>query len=425
MKFEPTLHKLSNGATILLDPMDIETVTMKIRVNGGTRVEKPDEYGISHFLEHMLFNGTAKYPTTKAIRDVINDSGGVLSGLTGIERTVYYGRILAENFHVLLDVLSDIVLNPKLAQEDVDIERGVVNQEIKRSQADQVRQFNGLVRSHLFAGSYLDRYDGLGSPENLESFTSSVLADYKRAKYTANNIIIGISGKLGDKDKILKDLETLFGDVKSAENVSAEPGKVNPSVVYDVRNDKKQTKIFIGFENGYPDESKYYYETMCLGVFANSLAKRLVEEIRDKRGLVYNFTDTGYGDRFLNVNGFMTSLSPGKLVEMISCLASGCYDMLRRNPVASEELNRRNIMARLARANFFESSAQRRDKLISFYADHGYLYNQAEFDEMRARITIDDVMKYSADYFSAPLNIIAQGPKCDIDMRAVWDENFK
>ena len=74
MKYNPTLHKLSNGITVILDPMDLETTNMKIRINGGARIEQPHEYGISHFIEHMLFTGTEKYPTAKIVRDTMRDN---------------------------------------------------------------------------------------------------------------------------------------------------------------------------------------------------------------------------------------------------------------------------------------------------------------------------------------------------------------
>lgn len=425
MKFEPSMHKLSNGITVFLDPIDIETVAMKIRINGGTRIEKPSEYGISHFLEHMLFMGSEKYPTSKIGRDLISDNGGVRGGATDLECTVYSGRILAENFHVLMDVLSDMILNPLILPTEIEKERGVIIQEKKRSLDNEDRKFNNIVNGNLFKNSYLEKYDGLGEYKNIESFTREELLKYKDEKYTANNIVIGISGNFGNAQKILNDLENLFGSVPTGTDIKAVLPVVIPTVTYDVRDDRKQTKLFVGFENGYPDERKYDYESICLGVFESALGRRISEEVREKRGLAYGIGVAGYGDRYVGVNGIMTSLSPEKLSDAIAAIASVCYDALHRNPVTIEELNRKKVMVRLGRADFMESSTSRRDKLITFYSMYGDLYNPDEFDEMRARITIEDVMKYSASCFDAPLNIIASGPSCDIDMRQVWTENFK
>ena len=162
MKFEPQLHKLSNGVAVLFDSMDIETVSMKIRINGGTKLEKPDEFGISHFIEHMLFNGTEKYTTTKITRDILNDNGGTRGGSTSLSRTEYHGRILVENFHVLLVVLEDMVLNIKIVIHDIEKERVVIIQEKKRSQDDEIRTYNWLIHKNIFPNSYFEKYDGLG-----------------------------------------------------------------------------------------------------------------------------------------------------------------------------------------------------------------------------------------------------------------------
>jgi predicted Zn-dependent peptidase len=425
MKFEPTLHKLSNGVTVIFDPMDIETANMKILIKGGSRIEKTEEYGITHFLEHMLLNGTEKYPTNKIMRDLLADNGGTCNAGTAVAWTECYGRILAENFPVLMDVLVEMVACPLLSQSEINKERAIVIQEIKRSRDNTDRQFNGVVKKNLFPNSYLERYDTMGGEETLKTFNHEELVKYKTEKYTANNIIVAISGKFWDKEEILAVLEKKLGGIKIAPDHAVDPGKLNPSIVYDVRNDKKQTKIFIGFDEMYPDERKYDYEEMCVAAFESALIRRLIEDVRLKKGLAYSFGMSGYGDRFLGCNGFMTALSPEKLQEMIASIASGCYDIIHRNPITQEELNRKKTMVKLGHADFFESSIARLDKLIGFYASYGDLYDPAEFDVLRAKMNVDDVMKYSKDYFSRTISIIAQGPECEIDMKAIWDENFK
>ena len=425
MKYNPTLHKLSNGITVILDPMDLETTNMKIRINGGASIEQPHEYGISHFIEHMLFTGTEKYPSAKIVRVTMRDTGGTRGGSTYPYKTEYYGRILAENLPVLIDVLSEMILHPLMREENIVKEREVINQEIKRSQDDQGRQFNGLVKSNIFPNSYLKRYDTMGSPETLGGFTREILLQYMADKYNANNIIIGLSGKIEDPDKILADLENRFGKIPSGKVYEFDSGTVNPTVIYDVRDDKKQTKLFIGFENGWPDERKYFYEDICSSVFESALSLRLFEEIRDNLGLVYSYGGSGYGDRFIGCNGVMTALSPENLEKVIASTASGCYDIMHRNPVTADELRRKNTMIKLGRADFSESASSRCDRLINFYANHGEIYNPSEFDTLREKMTIKDVMKYSADYFANPISMIAQGPACDIDMLKIWNDNFK
>ena len=425
MKFAPTLHRLSNGIAVLLDPMDIETASMEIFVKGGGRVEKPAEYGIAHFLEHMILSGSGKYPSAKAVKDFLNDNGGTRDGLTGMDRTAYYGRILSENFHALLDVLTDAVQNPLIAPETMEGERGVIMQEMKRYEDNQNRQFDWLVRKNLFAGSYLARYNTVGNAETINSFARADLVGYKNERYTAENIIIGISGKFPGADVVLTDLEKSFGGIPRGNGCDAPAPEITPSIVYDVRPDRRQTKLFIGFGALYPDERKYDFELACVEIFGLALSRRLYEDVRYDRGLVYAFGADGYGDRYAEVNGFSTALSPEKLGDLIAAVARGCYDMAHRNPITGDELNRRRAMIKLNMADFYESSERRLGRMLDFYADFGELYDPAWFDALRARMTPDDVMKHSAGYFSKPLNIVAEGPPCDIDPAAVWKDNYK
>jgi predicted Zn-dependent peptidase len=425
MKFNPTLHKLSNGITVILDPMDLETVSMQITIRGGSRIEQPHEFGISHFIEHMLFDGSKRYPSSKIAREFLNDNGGTRGGSTNVSYTTYDGRILADNFDALIDVLCDMIVNPLFDKAEFEKERNVIIQEIHRSRDNDGRQFNDVVKRNLFVGSYLEKYDNMGSAETLGAMTTADLINYKNKHYTANNIIIGISGKINDAAHVLEMLEKLLGAIPVGDDIVIHHSDVKPSVVYDVRNDKKQTRLAVLTEYIYGWERKYDYERMCTGVFENALGRRLFDNIRDKRGLVYSFGFTGYGDMYTDVCGFATALSPEKLSECIAAMANECYDILHRNPVTIEELNRKNTMTKLSRADFMESAGRRSDKLVGFYAAHGELYDPAEFDKMRGKMTIDDVMKYSADYFKNPISIIAMGPVCDIDLKQIWDENFK
>lgn len=424
MKFEPTLHKLSNDITVIMDPMDIETVNMKIYIRGGSRIEQPHEYGISHFIEHMLFVGTKRFPTRQNCNDFLQDYGGTRNGGTSSSYTAYYGRILSENASILIDVLSDMFFNSTIESEKINTESDIITQEIKRSRDDEERKFSYLVTSNVLKDSYLAKYDNMGTFDTIKSFSRQDLINYKNNKYTANNIIIGIGGKISDKEKILENLESLFSSIKSGDEAVYDSGTINPSIIYDEQSDKKQTRLSITFEFLYPDLRQYDYELMCVSAFESALHRRLYEEIR-KQGLAYNFSLDSYGDRFVGVDGFYTSLSPEKLDDMVRVIAEFSSDILNKNPITDAELNRKNAMIKLRRADFMESSTKRIDKLLSFYDRFNELYDPKVFDKMREKMTTSDIMKHSANYFSSPINIIAQGPKCDIDMKKIWEDNFK
>lgn len=424
MKFAPSLHKLSNGITVLLDPMDIETVAMKILIKSGGAIEPMSEMGVSHFLEHMAFNGTQNYPTTKILRDTIHTNSGTFNAYTDFLSTAFHGRIIAEKFPVLFDILSDLVLNPLIRQEDVDKERNIIIQELKRGQDDPARQFFDIVRKNVFPDSYYGQKDLIGTIETLNTFNADILRQYKNQQYTPNKIIIAISGNFGDSDLILNEITNRFGSLKPLPYDEPEIQSLTPSILYDVKNEKKQTVLFIGSQEPYPDIRKYDYELMCLNVLIETLLNRLMEDIRHRQGLTYNFASSGYGNDYIYLQGFKTSMSPDKLPQVIKSIAHGVYDILNVNPITQAELDRYLAEVKLLRADFFESALKRRDRLVRFYADYKQLYDPNEFDELRSDLTIEDIKKHSANYFSNPISIIAQGPQCDIDMKSIWDENF-
>ena len=118
MKFEPKLYHLSNGVTVILDPMDIETTYVQIDFFTGAKDEQPNEYGITHFCEHMLNKGTTRFPTKKAILDFLDYNGGSTNASTSDVKVSLNGRIIAENLNVLLDLFAD-QLNNSLFDEKV------------------------------------------------------------------------------------------------------------------------------------------------------------------------------------------------------------------------------------------------------------------------------------------------------------------
>ena len=134
MKYNPTLHKLSNGVTVILDPMDIETVAIKVYFTTGTRDELPHEYGITHFCEHMLCKGTTRFPTRTAIQNFLDEHAGVSNAFTSLTELRFHGRIIGENLDKLIDVLSDQLQNSLFLPERIELERLVILDELRRSQ---------------------------------------------------------------------------------------------------------------------------------------------------------------------------------------------------------------------------------------------------------------------------------------------------
>ena len=150
MKFEPQLHKLPNGITVILDPMDLETVTFKVLFRTGSRDEKPNEYGLTHFCEHMLCKGTPRFPDRKSAEEYLDYYSATRNACTGNAQLSFYGRIIAENTEKLVDFIGDQLQNSLFDPKKIDIEHGVVCDELRRALDNPFRQYDDFLSKTLF-----------------------------------------------------------------------------------------------------------------------------------------------------------------------------------------------------------------------------------------------------------------------------------
>ena len=209
MKYNPSLHKLSNGITVILDPMDIETVSVKVCFQTGMRDEKPNEYGLTHFCEHMLCKGTKKLPNKKAIDDYMDYNGATRNAGTGQAETAFYGRVLAENVNVLVDFFADALQNSLFDEKKIEIERNVICDERRRALDQPGNQFVDFISKNLFNYTTFSTR-GIGSEENIRSFTRNQMLEFIGRRFSAKNCIICLSGRLDNPSEVLKNIERGF-----------------------------------------------------------------------------------------------------------------------------------------------------------------------------------------------------------------------
>ena len=194
-----TTHTLSNGLRVAVDEMpELKTASIIVRVNAGTRNEKEEENGIAHFLEHMAFKGT-KTRTALEIAEKIEDIGGYLNAGTGYEETDYMVKVLSEHLEIGLDVLSDIILNSTFHDKEIEVERGVILQEI----AMYLDIPDDVVADLLRNISYPDQPLGrsiLGSANNIKKFKRKDFFGFVQKYYHPKQIIITVAGGVKSSD---------------------------------------------------------------------------------------------------------------------------------------------------------------------------------------------------------------------------------
>ncbi len=424
MQYNPTLHKLSNGVTVILDPMDLETANVKVLFRTGSRDEAPHEYGITHFCEHMLCKGTERFPKQRDIKEYLEYHGGTRNASTGNNRICFYGRIIAENLNVLIDLIGDQIQNSLFDTEKIELERKVIADERRRALDNPDRQFTDFISGKLFNYAVFS-YRNLGPFENIASFTREQMLDFLSRRLSAKNCIICISGKINNPDSVLKHLEKTFAFLPSQDVSENTAITYTPTIAHNLQSDKKNIKLDIYFPEIWESTFENRFQNMCVGKFEKHLIQELHQVVRQQHGLVYGLGGASAGNEKFGVCGICTETAAENIAQVVALIASTSYKVYTQNTITDDVLDRFRNINKLGRADFLESAGRRCDTLISDYRWFDCLHDFYEISTLSDSATRDDVIKYSRGYFDGPISIITQGADFSDDLGAVWYENFK
>ncbi|MCL5795269.1 MAG: insulinase family protein [Patescibacteria group bacterium] len=185
---------LANGLRIITVPMQqTKAVSLILETGVGSRYEEKNQNGLSHFIEHMCFKGTKKRPTTLDISKELDSIGANYNAFTSEEQTVYFARAEASHFPLILDILSDMILNSKFASEEIEREKGVIIEEINMYQDLPQRYVQDLAKNLLYGDTSLGRSTA-GTVEIVSKFKQADFLRYRQGFYTPDNMVVVIAG---------------------------------------------------------------------------------------------------------------------------------------------------------------------------------------------------------------------------------------
>jgi predicted Zn-dependent peptidase len=262
----------------------VRSISIGVWLTRGSRHETAERGGIAHFVEHMLFKGTATR-SAEDIAQAIDSIGGQLDAFTAKEYASYYIKVLDEHLPLAIDVLSDIVLHPAFAAEDIEREKKVVVEEIKMVEDTPDDLVHELFTQGFWENHPLGR-PILGTRETVESFNSDLLRSYFVNAYTPRNLIVSAVGNL-EHERVRELVEEKFGSLKTGgESISEEPPTVVPKI--QIRNkDLEQSHLCVG-ASSYPQNHEDRYASYVLNtLLGGSMSSRLFQNVREKRGLAY------------------------------------------------------------------------------------------------------------------------------------------
>lgn len=425
MKYEPTLHKLSNGAAVILDPMDAATTYVIVNFKTGSRDESPSEHGLTHFCEHMLCAGTRRFKTSMDINDYVEDNGGIRGAYTSDKYIRLYGNIVAENSGVLLDVFSDQLQNSVLDKDVLERERMVVADELRRALDDQSRNDSEFVFKNIMHGDY-SSYRTLGTFENIASFTGEQMKLFMVRRMTAANCLICVSGKIDNPEKLLSLIERKFSWLPSTEvSYNMSVPVYTPTTKHLTKSGKKNTHLAVLVPQLYKLNSENRFNRMCVTSFNNYLNKELFRVLRMENGLAYGVNLEYFIVDDLGINGFSAQTAPENIGRMVALMAKTAREACFTNPITDDFLTRDNNSCRLGDAMWLESPMRRCIRLVANYMDYnGELYDFYGTLKTAAQIKAKDVIARTQGYFNQPVSIISRGAKFDADVTQIWYKNF-
>ena len=298
-----------------------ESIAISISIKAGSRNENTNEHGVAHFLEHMLFKGTKERPSPLLVTSPIESTGGLLNASTGYESTTYWCQVPKDDFSIGIEILLDMVQNSLMQKRDIDSERGVVIEEIK-SIEDYPDSKAALNLDGLMWGDTALGRDIAGSVQSIKSINQIKINDFMNQLYTPDNIVISIAGNVSHETASKAIANSFSGKYQKNERTGYEKLKVSqnsPQITME-RREIEQVHIHIGYAGVSISHPDRYALAMLSLILGDGMSSRLFQEIRERRGLVY---DIESGTNYLqDVGDFRITLAVhrDKYVEAIKAI---------------------------------------------------------------------------------------------------------
>lgn len=398
--------QLANGFRIVSEHMPgLQSAAIGIWVTAGGRHERIEQNGIAHFLEHMAFKGT-KRRSALEIAEAIEDVGGYINAYTSREVTAYYARVLKDDVALGLDVIGDIVLNPIFDPREIEVERGVILQEIGQAHDTP----DDVIFDWLQEESYRDQPLGrtiLGPVERVRAFSREDLSAFVSEHYGPEQMILSAAGAV-DHDKLVRLASEMFGHLKPCKGLIPAPARFTGG---EARHDKalEQAHFALAFEGpGYRDDAIYTAQIYS-SALGGGMSSRLFQEVREVRGLCYTiFAQTGaYADTGT------TTIYAGTSAEQLGELATITIDEMKRaaEDMSEAEVARARAQMKAGMLMGLESPSNRAERLARLVQIWGTVPSLEETVARIDAVTTADVRAFAETMaVSAPAALALYGP---------------
>ncbi|HLX12914.1 MAG TPA: pitrilysin family protein [Bacteroidota bacterium] len=391
---------LPNGIRIVTEDIpSVRSISIGVWIDVGSRDEKLETNGITHFIEHMVFKGTQRYSIQK-IAQSLESVGGYLNAFTAKEHTCFYARLLDQHLEKSIDVISDLVQHPLFPEKELEKEKQVVIEEIKNLEDEPDDLIHEYFERSLFPRHSLG-YPILGTAKNISGFSSKSLRTYMDHHYRPGNMVIAAAGRL-EHDHVVNLVQKYFRlpAQKNGKSDRQRGPKTMRSQRQEFEKPITQSHVCIG-TIGYSAKSKERYALLVLNtILGEGMSSRLFQNIREKYGFAYTIysfanllSDTGEFGVYIGTDKDNIDTSLGLIQREL--------DKLAEKPVGAAEMKRAKEQVKGSMMLGLESTSSRMMRLGSgelHYREH------IPFDEVLRRIdavTTGDLLEVAEELFDA------------------------
>ncbi len=315
------------------------SVSIAAYVLAGSRLETPAEAGVAHFMEHITFKGTARFPSTRAISEAIEGVGGSFNAATDRESTVYWVRVPRREATRAMDVLGELIVRPRLADDEIEGERAVIVEEIRSYLDDPAEYAQILFQQAMFGDGPLGR-EICGDETGIRALPAATIRDFWRTMYRPANTVVALAGDVGHEEAL-----ALAGDAFGTGNGKIPGYSAAPILpagkrfLFGARRDASQAQLVLGVPGLRRDHPDAWALSVLNAVLGDGMSSRLFLSVREELGLAYDVS-SGLVD-YADAGAFEISagVDPDRLPAALEAILVELVK-LRDQPVPQEELDK-------------------------------------------------------------------------------------
>ncbi|WP_371371207.1 M16 family metallopeptidase [Sporomusa aerivorans] len=399
---------LSNGIRVISETIPyVKSVTLGVWIATGSRFEETHNHGVSHFIEHLMFKGTARR-TAKDIAETVDAVGGQLNAFTAKECTCYYLKVLDAHADLAMDILSDMLLFSKFLPEDIERERQVVLEEVHMYEDSPDELVHDIHLDNIWPNHPLGR-NILGTIPSIEKFNQDLVKEYYQDFYTPDNIVIAAAGNIAHEE--LVKLATCY--------FSKLPGKrknvaIAPPAFYQARTivskDIEQVHVCLGTASVPQDHPDIYPVHIMNNILGGGISSRLFQSIREEKGLAYSIYS--YQNNYKD-SGLLTIYAgtrPNNINQVLDLIMENLRE-LKTKGISEQELIKSKEQIKGSLLLGLESSSSRMSRIGKMEITLGKFVSLDEVVRKIDRVTLRDVNQMLEQMFTAEkMCLTALGP---------------